>query len=92
MRRNSHNSSGAIISEDIIRNPNRNFFAVSWIDGFDSFEFYAGLFFLGISALYLGLEFGLNNISFDFFGVLNMRQKFSDQSMLRSEDNIRYAK
>ena len=82
MSRYTHDSSCTIISQYVIRKPDRHFLSIKWIDGVGSCE-YAGLLFI-LKTVYVRLHRSVIDIFFYSFSCLICSQAFC-QSMFRSQ-------
>ena len=88
VRRHRHYRAGAVMPENVIGGKNRNFLAVSRIDGVNPLQFHAGFFFRQFGSLQFRFLFRLFYIFFYFFIILNFRFVILDYRVFRRHHQI----
>ncbi len=92
MCRHGHNSSCAVRHQDIIRNPDRNFFSIDRIDRRQAVNADARFFFCKLCALKIRLMGSLLTVCLDFIPVIAFFFIFFQNRVFRGNNHICYAK
>ena len=88
MRRNSHNSAGAIAGKNIVGNKYGNFLAGNGVDSANAFQLHAGFVLGKLGALKVGFFRCLLLICANFVHIGKLVRPFPDDFMLRAYDHI----